>query len=227
MMPPASPLFWRHRKTMPSSYVPYKEFTSKYILEQYKNSPRLRGLIDAILTQCDDIEIAFHEIFQSLDPFSAVGSALDYIGKTVGVTRTAGESDTVYRARIFMWRDLNGIPTAESLRRALGLFFYCNEVGLYPCWPAGIYFVLYGDYDQSFVGDLSDYYPSGVDVAQGTFLCCEDGETYGLLLLDDNEQPVVIDQRWPDTEYELVDDNGNYLVDDEGNHLVALDFLTT
>ena len=212
---------------MPSSYVPYKEFTSKYILEQYKNSPRLRGLIDAVLTQCDDIEIAFHEIFQSLDPFSAVGSALDYIGKIVGVTRTAGESDTAYRARIFMWRDLNGIPTAESLRRALGLFFYCNEVGLYPCWPAGIYFVLYGDYDQSFIGDLSDYYPSGVDVAQGTFLCCEDGEAYGLLLLEDNEQPMVIDLMWQVTTYAIVDSDGYIVVDDDGAAVVGTDYLSS
>ena len=212
---------------MPSSYVPYKEFTSKYILEQYKNSPRLRGLIDAVLTQCDDIEIAFHEIFQSLDPFSAVGSALDYIGKIVGVTRTAGESDTAYRARIFMWRDLNGIPTAESLRRALGLFFYCNEVGLYPCWPAGIYFVLYGDYDQSFIGDLSDYYPSGVDVAQGTFLCCEDGEAYGLLLLEDTEQPMVIDLMWQVTTYAIVDSDGYIVVDDDGAAVVGTDYLSS
>ncbi len=68
---------------------------------------------------------------------------------------------------------------------------------------------------------------SGVDFGQGTFLSCEDGELWGLIVLEDNGQPLVIDQRWPDTEYELVDDDGNYLVDSEGNHLVALDFLTT
>ena len=68
---------------------------------------------------------------------------------------------------------------------------------------------------------------SGASLVQGTFLCCEDGEEYGLIVLEDNGNPLVIDQRWPDTLYELVDDNGNYLVDSDGNHLVALDFLTT
>ena len=74
---------------------------------------------------------------------------------------------------------------------------------------------------------LYDYFTAGVDVGAGTFLIAEYGEPYGYIISEDTGMPFVIDQRWPDTLYELVDSNGDYLVDSEGNHLVALDYLTT
>ena len=38
---------------------------------------------------------------------------------------------------------------------------------------------------------------------------------------------MVIDQRWPDTEYAMVDDEGYLIVDDEENIVVGIDYLTT
>ena len=207
--------------------IPYKDLCSKYTPEQYKQSSRLLGIINAILKQCDDLEIAFFEILQALSLADAMGPALDYLGAIVGISRNVGEDDESYRVRIGIGRSIVGLPTPEALRRVLQLKFNQTEIGLYPCWPAGLYFVLYEHSEQDLPGGLSDYYTSGVDAAPGTFLTCEDGEPWGLIVLEDNGQPIVIDQRWPDTEYELVDENGNYLIDSEGNHLVALDFLTT
>lgn len=205
----------------------YKEEGDKYVPEQYKNSSRLRGVVDALLAQCDDLEAAFFEILGSIDLQTAIGPALDYLGAIVGVTRKPGESDDAYRKRIYQYRDLQGAPTHEGLRSALHLLTGQTGIGLYPNWPAELYWVppQAEKYDLSQI--VSDSMTSGDSLVQGTFLCCEDGEEYGLIVLEDNGQPLVIDQRWPDTLYELVDDDGNYLVDSDGNHLVALDFLTT
>ena len=62
---------------------------------------------------------------------------------------------------------------------------------------------------------------------KGTFLCCEDGEAYGLIVLEDNGQPLVIDQRWPETTYAMVDADGYLIVDDLDNVVVGIDYLTT
>ena len=205
----------------------YKEEGDKYVPEQYKNSSKLRGVVDALLAQCDDLEDAFFEILGSIDLQTAIGPALDYLGEIVGVTRKPGESDNAYRTRIYQYRDLQGAPIHEGIRSALHLLTGQTGIGLYPNWPAELYWVPPQAEKYELSQLISESMTSGAYLVQGTFLCCEDGEEYGLIVLEDNGQPLVIDQRWPDTLYELVDDDGNYLVDSDGNHLVALDFLTT
>lgn len=205
----------------------YKEEGSKYVPEQYKNSSKLRGVVDALLAQCDSLEAAFFEVLGSIDLRTAVGPALDYLGAIVGVTRKPGETDDAYRTRIYQYRDLQGAPTHEGLRAALQLLTGQTGIGLYPNWPAELYWVPPQAEKYELSQLVSESMTSGAALVQGTFLCCEDGEAYGLIVLEDNGQPLVIDQRWPDTLYELVDDDGNYLTDSDGNHLVALDFLTT
>ena len=205
----------------------YKEEGDKYVPEQYKNSSKLRGVVDALLAQCDDLEDAFFEILGSIDLQTAIGPALDYLGEIVGVTRKPGESDNAYRTRIYQYRDLQGAPTHEGIRSALHLLTGQTGIGLYPNWPAELYWVPPQAEKYELSQLIYESMTSGASLVQGTFLCCEDGEEYGLIVLEDNGKPLVIDQRWPDTLYELVDDDGNYLVDSDGNHLVALDFLTT
>ena len=205
----------------------YKEEGSKYVPEQYKNSSRLRGVVDALLAQCDDLEAAFFEILGSIDLQTAIGPALDYLGEIVGVTRKPGETDDAYRTRIYQYRDLQGAPTHEGLRAALQLLTGQTGIGLYPNWPAELYWVppQAEKYDLSQL--VSDSMTSGASLVQGTFLCCEDGEEYGLIVLEDNGQPLVIDQRWPDTTYAMVDSDGYIIVDDGGAAVVGTDYLTS
>lgn len=205
----------------------YKQLTDKFVPEQYKASVNLRGMLDSLLTECDNLENAFFEIFESLNLETAVGPALDFLGAIVGVERKLGETDEAYRERIYNIRNLEAAPTYEGVREMLKLLTGQDHIYLFPCWPAGFYWVPPHAEEYDLAQLVSESVTSGVDIGAGTFLTCEDGEDYGLLVLEDNEQPLVIDQRWPDTEYELVDDDGNYLVDSDGNHLVALDFLTT
>lgn len=205
----------------------YKQLADRYIPEQYKASEHLRGVLDSLMVQADALEAALWEIFESLNLETAIGPALDFLGAVLGVERKPGETDEAYRAKIYAFRSLQDAPTYEGVRAALKLFMGRERVELYPCWPAGMYFVIDGDVPQEMPEELYDYFTAGVDVGAGTFLIAEYGDPYGYIVSEDTGMPFVIDQRWPDTLYELVDSNGDYLVDSEGNHLVALDYLTT
>lgn len=207
----------------------YSDAQRKYVPEQYKRSEKLLGLIDCNLAMSDEIEKALHEIGNSFTLEDAVGPLLDFYGAYAGgFTRRVGETDDQFRARIRLGTGIEDLPTLEAVYNYFELALGITDVGLFPVWPAGIYFVILQGSPEIDAEDLENIAAaSGVDLGQGTFLCLEDGEEYGLLVLEDNGQPLIVDQRWPDTLYELVDDEGNFIVDENGNHIAVLDFLTT
>ena len=200
----------------------------KYVPEQYKRSTKLLGVIDAALGFSDELEKALREISDNFNIEDAVGPMLDYYGLYFGIERRIGETDEQLRMRIRIGSGTEDLPTNEAIYNYFKIALGISDMILCPVWPAGLYFVLGQGMPEPDIDEVTTIAAaSGVDFGQGTFLSCEDGEPWGLIVLEDNGQPIVIDQRWPDTEYELVDDDGNYLVDSDGNHLVALDFLTT
>lgn len=200
----------------------------KYVPEQYKRSTKLLGVIDASLGFSDELEKALREISDDFNIEDAVGPMLDYLGLYFGIERRIGETDEQLRMRIRIGSGTEDLPTNEAIYNYFKVALGISDMVLCPVWPAGLYFVLGHGMPEPDIDEVRTISAaSGVDLGQGTFLSCEDGELWGLIVLEDNGQPLVIDQRWPDTEYELVDDDGNYLVDSDGNHLVALDFLTT
>ena len=200
----------------------------KYVPEQYKRSTKILGVIDATLGSSDEIETALREISDNFNIDDAVGPMLDYYGLYFGIERQIGETDEQLRIRIRLGSGTDDLPTFEAIYNYFKIALGISDMVLCPVWPAGLYFVLGQGMPEPDIDEVRTIAAaSGVDFGQGTFLSCEDGEPYGLIVMEDNGQPIVIDQRWPDTLYELVDDDGNYLVDSEGNHLVALDFLTT
>ena len=206
----------------------YSSEQRKYVPEQYKRSTKLLGVIDASLGFSDDLEKALREISDNFNIEDAVGPMLDYCGLYFGIERRIGETDEQLRMRIRIGSGTEDLPTNEAIYNYFKVALGISDMVLCPVWPAGLYFVLGHGMPEPDIDEVRTISAaSGVDLGQGTFLSCEDGELWGLIVLEDNGQPIVIDQRWPDTEYELVDDDGNYLVDSEGNHLVALDFLTT
>lgn len=205
----------------------YKQLADRYIPEQYKASERLRGVLDSLMVQADALEAALWEIFGSLNLETAIGPALDFLGAVLGVERKPGETDEAYRARIYAFRSLQDAPTYEGVRKALELLTGQQHIFIFPCWPAGFYWVPPHAEEYNLAQLVSESVTSGVDIGAGTFLCLEDDETYGLLTMEDNGQPLVVDQRWPDTEYAMVDDEGYLIVDDLNNVVVGIDYLTT
>lgn len=206
----------------------YSSEQRKYVPEQYKRSTKLLGVIDAALGFSDELEKALREISDNFNIEDAVGPMLDYYGLYFGIVRKIGETDEQLRMRIRIGSGTEDLPTPDAIYNYFKIALGISDMILCPVWPAGLYFVLGQGMPEPDIDEVTTIAAaSGVDFGQGTFLTCEEGEAYGLIVLEDNGQPLVIDQRWPDTLYELVDDEGNYLIDENGNHLVALDFLTT
>lgn len=205
----------------------YKQLADRYIPEQYKASERLRGMLDSLMVQADALEAALWEIFESLNLETAIGPALDFLGAVLGVERKPGETDEAYRTRIYAFRSLQDAPTYEGVREALELLTGQQHIFIFPCWPAGFYWVPPHAEEYNLAQLVSESVTSGVDIGAGTFLCLEEGEAYGLLALEDNGQPIVIDQRWQDTTYAMVDSDGYIIVDDEGAAVVGIDYLTS
>lgn len=214
--------------------VPYKEEFKKYIPEQYKNSEKLLALVNSCMAQFDNIETAFFEILQSLNLADAIGPALDYIGAIVGVKRNPGESDTHYRESIVRGLNLLNLPAPEALRRVLKFVTGCEFVGLYPNWPAELYYVLYGETDADLSNLETENMTSGASLVRGTFLVGEmdDNGEYecGYIVNEDNRQPLVVDYRYPETLYEVVDETDTEILikddseDEATEPLLALDY---
>lgn len=206
----------------------YSSEQRKYVPEQYKRSTKLLGVIDAALGFSDELEKALREISDNFNIEDAVGPMLDYYGLYFGIIRKIGETDEQLRMRIRIGSGTEDLPTNEAIYNYFKIALGISDMILCPVWPAGLYFVLGPGMPEPDIDEARTIAAaSGVDFGQGTFLCCEEDEAYGLIVLEDNGQPLVIDQRWPDTEYAMVDDEGYLIVDDEENIVVGIDYLTT
>ena len=206
----------------------YSSEQRKYVPEQYKRSTKLLGVIDAALGFSDELEKALREISDNFNIEDAVGPMLDYYGLYFGIVRKIGETDEQLRMRIRIGSGTEDLPTPEAIYNYFKIALGISDMILCPVWPAGLYFVLGQGMPEPDVDEVTTIAAaSGVDIGQGTFLCCEEGEPWGLIVLEDNGQSLVIDQRWPDTEYAMVDDEGYLIVDDEDNVVVGIDYFTT
>lgn len=210
----------------------YKQLADRYIPEQYKASERLRGVLDSLMVQADALEDALWEIFENLNLETAIGPALDFLGAVLGVERKPGETDEAYRTRIYRYRSVSTAPTYEGVREMLELLTGQEHIGLYPDWPASLYWVPPHAEEYDLAQLISESVTSGVSLVQGTFLVGELNEETGefetgFLVNEDNGQPLVVDQRYVDTEYVMVDSAGYAIVDDEDNVVVGMDYLTT
>ena len=200
----------------------------KYVPEQYKRSTKLLGVIDASLGFSDELETALREISDNFNIEDAVGPMLDYYGLYFGIERRIGENDEQLRMRIRIGSGTDDLPTFDAIYNYFKIALGISDMVLCPVWPAGLYFVLGHGMPEPDIDEVRTISAaSGVDFGQGTFLSCEDGEPYGLIVMEDNGQPIVIDQRWPDTTYAMVDSDGYILVDDGGAAVVGTDYLTS
>ena len=206
----------------------YSSEQRKYVPEQYKRSTKLLGVIDAALGFSDELEKALREISDNFNIEDAVGPMLDYYGLYFGIVRKIGETDEQLRMRIRIGSGTEDLPTPEAIYNYFKIALGISDMILCPVWPAGLYFVLGQGMPEPDVDEVTTIAAaSGVDIGQGTFLCCEEGEPWGLIVLEDNSQPIVIDQCWQDTIYAMVDDEGYLIVDDADNVVVGIDYLTT
>ena len=194
----------------------------KYVPEQYKRSTKLLGVIDATLGSSDEIETALREISDNFNIDDAVGPMLDYYGLYFGIERRIGETDEQLRMRIRIGSGTDDLPTFEAIYNYFKIALGISDMVLCPVWPAGLYFVLGQGMPEPDIDEvITIAAASGVDFGQGTFLSCEDGEPWGLIVLEDNGQPIVIDW-WPlYSGYILEDEQGLALFTEDDQPLLA------
>lgn len=71
------------------------------LLEQYKNKPKIEGLLTSLMQPSQDMEDASFAMY-ARTLAAATGVTLENIGQFAGVIRIAGESDDDLRARIYV-----------------------------------------------------------------------------------------------------------------------------
>ena len=193
-----------------------------YVPEQYKRSTKLLGVIGAALGFSDEIETALREISDNFNIDDAVGPMLDYYGLYFGIERQIGETDEQLRKRILLGNGTEDLPTFEAIYNYFKIALGISDMVLCPVWPAGLYFVLGQGMPEPDIDEVRTVAAaSGVDFGQGTFLSCEDGEPYGLIVLEDNGQPIVIDW-WPlYSGYILEDEQGLALLTEDDQPLLS------
>ena len=216
----------------------YSSEQRKYVPEQYKRSTKLLGVIDAALGFSDELEKALREISDNFNIEDAVGPMLDYYGLYFGIERRIGETDEQLRMRIRIGSGTEDLPTPEAIYNYFKIALGISDMILCPVWPAGLYFVLGQGMPEPDIDEVTTIAAaSGVDFGQGTFLCCEEGEAYGLIVLEDNGQPIVCDYIKYAREFmlsydesysisiegNLIDSDGNVFIDDAGDALQLLE----
>lgn len=69
------------------------------LIEQFRGRASIEALVDALVTQCQEIEDAGFQIIEDTVIATAVGMQLDGLGDIVGIER-GGSSDAEFRTRI-------------------------------------------------------------------------------------------------------------------------------
>ncbi len=108
------------------------------LLEQYKQSDNLKGILNSFNKQIQEIEDAMFGLFGKLDIMTISGDQLDRIGDIVGQTRL-GTNDETYRLLIYARIGINNSTgTTEEIINIFTLITQSTIVDLKDLQPAAI-----------------------------------------------------------------------------------------
>ena len=160
---------------LPSKTTPiddYRQLALQRIIEQYKNSPNLVGLLDSAGLQSNDMETALWEIRDLFYLDTAEGIQLDIIGK-IFTPRLSGESDADYRQRLKLFAAQKFSGTPEEIITTLKVFFGATTVEYFPLYPAA--FAITTDATIT-PAELQRLAPAGVGIGTFDFLVDATGD---------------------------------------------------
>ena len=136
----------------------------EYLISQYSDSENLKGIIQGVLENADDIETALFEIQDEFYLFNAVGIQLDVLG-IIFVVERDGRIDPVYRQLIQEKAMLKYSGEPESIIEAMKTVYGALWVKYRHCTTAAKYYI-YTDITGVLSSALNPISPSGV---QGFF----------------------------------------------------------
>lgn len=105
---------------------------------QFKDKPRIAGLITSFVEQYQIAENVFFDLIQERTLFTAVGDQLDGIGAIVGEARK-GRNDTDYRLGIMARIAINTSKgTPENFIAVFALLVSAGRIQYFPYYPAEV-----------------------------------------------------------------------------------------
>lgn len=115
------------------------DYILTYLLQQYKDKPKFKGILQALNTQAENLETAIFELRDNYWISSAEGDQLDVLGAIQNESRL-GRTDTNYRTAILARIGVNnGSGEFETIISALTTLFGATVVQLKNAGNANLY----------------------------------------------------------------------------------------
>ena len=167
----------------------YQAIAESLLIEQYKDSVNLIGVLNTKSEQANDLEQAIFEVRDSIYLDVATGAQLDIIGHVWNVPRV-GLNDNEYRAAIEFKVALRISGTIPELIQILKSVYGATYVEYFPQYPAKFLIISDADINQT---ELESISPAGVGVffidpdidetfyvdEEGSYYISEDNNFYG------------------------------------------------
>lgn len=195
----------------------YWELVQPYVLEQYKQSPKLLAYLQKLVAEFDDHEVWLQELTGIYDLSTAVGIQLDIIGSVLGSDR-AGRGDDLYRAELVVWVGTQLSGTPEDVITTVAKVTQSTRVEYLPWYPAK-YWLLYDGRGLS-APLLNRVSPAGVQGYPGCFLCDITGT---LFTMADNDFILVVGPCEPATSGAILLENGLGVIQTETAETLLLE----
>lgn len=145
------------------------------LLEQFKDSDNLKGILSAFNTEMEKVEDALFEIRDNFYLATAEGDQLDTLGLIFNEDRQ-GRSDTDYRNAIQSKAEVLYSGTPEGIYTQLKLLYGATTLQYSPA-DAGDYALYYMSTDAVITEEqLEVLSPAGVTVLLGKLLVLENGD---------------------------------------------------
>ena len=145
------------------------------LLEQYKDSPNLNGILEQMAAEDQKIEVACQEMLAILDIDAMSGANLDLIGAILCCPR-GGLADSAYKVLLKASQGVFDSGTPERIRTLVKAYSGATRVQYYPKYPAGFKLVLDGipQISPELDAFIAAKSPSGVGGGLAGAIACED-----------------------------------------------------
>jgi hypothetical protein len=161
----------------------YKDFNN-LLIQQFKEKPKFKAILDAIANKCNDIEDAIFELINEYNIENGSGIQLDIIGKILGLNRD-GRNDTAYKTLLKIKAEINfGSGTPETIIKTVQKLYNATDVQIDFVYPAKIQLWQDGDIGLFLLYDLE------LDVP-GDLMELDDGGTMVLWQADDIAEDLI------------------------------------
>lgn len=120
--------------------APVGDTLRRLLIEQYKDKPRMEGILAQIGVEADMLDASNHELWNIYDLDTAIGAQLDILG-TIANEARRGRTDAEYRAllKVLFRTQVSGTP--EDVIRSVKEYTGATAVTYIPEYPAAFWII--------------------------------------------------------------------------------------